>query len=113
MALESVDRAGSPAGGADRADRAAARTDAPHPEAHSRLREIRNDEAQANDPVDVRQYREVVESYRANQESLQHAMEGRQKILDAVREMMFAGGLESPEAARRAAEGILRRGSVA
>jgi len=118
MALESVDRAGNQGRGADRADRAQAPSDARHPVEQQRVQEIRADAIRADaarpeDAVEVRSYREIAETYRAHQERLQQAMDGRRKILEAVREMMLAGGLESDDASRRAADGILRRGSVA
>jgi hypothetical protein len=108
MAVDGLNRAGEGAG--------SARTDAPSSsdKAHSRRREIKADADAASrgaDRVEVGQFDEVVNRYRANAERLQRMVEGRRKLIDAVRELMNAGALESSEAARRAADGILRRGA--
>lgn len=115
MALDSVDRSGRDLSAAGRPER----SDAPqgtrphHPVAQQRMKEIRTDAIEGADAVDVRSIEEARTTYRAHQERLQRAIEGRRKLLDAVREMLLAGGLESEDAALRAADGLLRRGAVA
>ena len=108
MAIDNLNRAG------EASSRPRAEGAAPVPNhVHSRRREIEadKDSAQAKDSVDVRSFDDVVNVYRAHQQRLERTLEGRRKYVDAVRELMNSGALDTEEAARRTADGILRRGA--
>jgi hypothetical protein len=68
---------------------------------------------EANDVIDVSSVRHATRMLAHHQQRLERALENRRKLVDAIREIMSSGGLDSPEDAERAAEGMLRRGAVA
>ncbi|MFN0205082.1 MAG: hypothetical protein ACKVS6_02065 [Planctomycetota bacterium] len=64
------------------------------------------------DVIDINTVHNVASTFSRHQERLERAIESRRKLVEALREVMNSGGLDTPEAAGRAADGILRRGSV-
>lgn len=105
MAIERLNRSGDAPRRAELDG--ASGTPAPPP----RAAEASRTPVRAADSVEVASYAEMAERFRAHAERLERELEGRRKLVDAVRELMNAGQLETPEAARRAALGILRRGA--
>lgn len=88
-------------------------------EARPRAGSIRPEAAQAGqreaagDAATFENFGAAARALSDQQERIAAALESRRKLVDAIREVMHAGGYETPEAAERAAEGMLRRGTVA
>jgi hypothetical protein len=112
MTLESVDRAGSQPNRPRAEGAGAARSEAPSHAVQDRVKQARVQEIRSNDSVEVRDLNVVRETYRIHRERLERTLEGRRKLVDAVRELMSTGALDSADAARRAADGMLRRGAM-
>lgn len=69
--------------------------------------------ASGGDATNFENYSSALRALSDQQERLARALESRRKLVDALREVMSSGGLDSPEDAARAADGMLRRGAVA
>lgn len=54
---------------------------------------------------------EMADQIRRHRERLERNLEGRRELVDAVRKLMSSGAYDTIESARRAADGMLRRGA--
>jgi hypothetical protein len=76
-------------------------------------RAVRADrEVRKEDRIEIsRPLGELAGEFKAHRERLERSIESRRKLVEAVRDVVNAGGYDRAEAALRAAEGFLRRGA--
>lgn len=65
---------------------------------------------QGGDNANFDSVEHAVRTLASQQMRLDRAMENRRKLVEAVQDAMTSGALETPQAAEKAADGILRRG---
>lgn len=106
MALERVDVAGN-SEKSSTVNRASIPAK-PVAEAPSRSTEQAPARAPQADAVELGNYGRIAQTMRENTEKLTKALDSRKKLVDALREVMANGQLETLDAARAAADGILR-----
>jgi len=89
--------------------READRGRAPH--AAERMREAERPRTQ--DRIDVgASQSELMRELRQHRERLERSIQSRRKLIDAVREVLNAGGFDDVGSATRAADGVMRRGAI-